>query len=293
MQIVVLTGMSGAGRTAALRVFEDLGWFGVDNLPPPLLADFAARCVEQGDIGRAAVVMDTRAGRFFDSLPEAIGAARTLGNDVEVVFLDATNDVLVRRFKETRRHHPLDDIAGSVLGGILLERGKLAPVRGMSDRVVDTSHLSTRQLAAVIRDRYGEAGQRGGLSITVVSFGFKYGLPEDADLVFDVRFLRNPYWEPSLRGGTGCDPDIVAYIKEDPRTETLLEHLRRLLEFAVPCYVEEGKAYLTVAVGCTGGRHRSVYVAEALAEWLRGLEYRAGVRHRELDRDGQAGGDAS
>jgi UPF0042 nucleotide-binding protein len=293
VQIVVLTGMSGAGRTAALRVFEDLGWFGVDNLPPPLLAEFAARCVEQGDIPKAAVVMDTRAGRFFDSLPDAIGAARALGYDVEVFFLDATDDVLIRRFKETRRHHPLDGRAGSVAEGIRLERAELAPVREMSDSVLDTSHLSSRQLASIVHDRYGDEGGRGGLSITVVSFGFKHGLPEDADLVFDVRFLRNPYWEPSLRNGTGRDPAVRAYIDADPRTAAMLEHVGRMLEFAVPCYVEEGKAYLTIAIGCTGGRHRSVYLAETIAASLRGLGYRAGVRHRELDRDDQAGGDAA
>lgn len=285
MRIVILTGVSGAGRTAALRVFEDLGWFGVDNLPPPLLADLASRCAEQGDVERVAVVMDTRAGHFFESLPDSIAEARAAGYEVEVVYLDATDDVLIRRFKETRRHHPLDDRAGSVTESIRLERLKLAPIREVSDRILDTSYLSTRQLAADLQERYGDPEQRGGLSITVLSFGFKHGLPEDADLVFDVRFLRNPYWVPSLRDGTGRDAAIVEYINADPRTSVMMEHIRGMLQFAVPCYVEEGKAYLTVAVGCTGGRHRSVYFAEAIAASLRALGFQAGVRHRELDRD--------
>jgi UPF0042 nucleotide-binding protein len=283
LRIVVLTGMSGAGRTAALRDFEDLGWYGVDNLPPALLTDLAARLADSGVADRLAVVMDTRSGRLFSDLPEAVAGARSAGHHVEIIFLEAADEVLVRRFKETRRHHPLDEDAGSVQRGIEMERLELAPVRASADRVLDTSRLSARGLAAELRGGYDVDATTGGLRVTVLSFGFKHGLPEDADLVFDLRFLRNPYWDPGLRHGTGLEPAVVEYINEDPRTGEMKGRLQGLLEFLLPCYVDEGKAYLTVAVGCTGGRHRSVHFAEHLTAWLASQGYRAAVRHRDLN----------
>jgi UPF0042 nucleotide-binding protein len=274
--------MSGAGRTAALRILEDLGYFGVDNLPPALLTNLAIRCRDQGDIEHVAVVMDLRAGHFFDTFPEAVEEVRAKGFDVEVIYLDATEESLIKRFKETRRKHPLFEKAGSVAASITLERTKLAPVRNVADRVVDTSRVTPKDLAADFRARYATESRPGGLQITVVSFGFKYGLPIDADLVFDLRFLRNPHWEPALRSMSGLDKAVRDYIDEDPRAETFLKHIQELLGFAVPCYRDEGKAYLTVAIGCTGGQHRSVYFGERVAAFLKDLGFWVVLTHREL-----------
>jgi UPF0042 nucleotide-binding protein len=282
VRLVILTGISGAGRTAALRTLEDLGYFGVDNLPPALLTDLARRCQAQGDIEHMAVVMDLRAGHFFDTFPEAIAEARAAGFQIEVIYFDATEDALIKRFKETRRKHPLFEKAGSVAASITLERTKLAPVRDVADRVIDTSRLTTRDLAADLRARYATENRPGGLQITVVSFGFKYGLPIDADLVFDLRFLRNPHWEPALRSMSGLDQAVRDYIDEDPRAETFLKHIEDLLAFAVPCYRDEGKAYLTVGIGCTGGQHRSVYFGERITDFLKSLGYWVTLTHREL-----------
>ncbi|HEY3268651.1 MAG TPA: RNase adapter RapZ [Armatimonadota bacterium] len=283
MRIVVLTGMSGAGRTAALRVFEDLGYFGVDNLPPPLLLDLAVRCEEQGDIEQVAVVMDLRAGEFFSALPEAIQSVRAAGFAVEILYLDCTEETLVRRFKETRRKHPLYDMAGSVARSLEVEREALAPVREIADRVLDTSRTVPRDLAADLRQHYATKERPGGLQITVVSFGFKYGLPIDADLVFDLRFLRNPHWDDSLRQFTGRDKAVQDYIDEDPRAAQFLGHIENLLSFAVPCYRDEGKAYLTVAIGCTGGQHRSVCFGERITAFLKSLGHSVTLSHRELN----------
>lgn len=283
MRIVILTGISGAGRTAALRVFEDLGYFGVDNLPPALLPDLAARCHDQGDIDRLAVVMDLRAGHFFAALPEAIATVRAEGFDVEIIYLDASDEALIQRFRETRRKHPLYDEAGSVIESIQHERVELAPVREVADRVLDTSRVSPRDLASDLRARYATAERPGGLQITVVSFGFKHGIPLDADLMFDLRFLRNPHWDLSLRHMTGRDKPVQDYIDADPRSGAFLEHIQNLLAFAVPAYREEGKAYLTVAIGCTGGQHRSVCFAERIGRFLRDQGDSVSVSHREQD----------
>jgi UPF0042 nucleotide-binding protein len=282
VRIVILTGISGAGRTAALRVFEDLGYFGVDNLPPALLPDLAVRCRDQGDIDKLAVVMDLRAGHFFAALPDAIETVRRQGFQVEILYLDASDEALIRRFKETRRKHPLYDQAGSVIDSIHMEREMLAPVREVADRVLDTSRVTPRDLASDLRAQYATAERPGGLQITVVSFGFKYGIPLDADLVFDLRFLRNPHWDTSLRGMTGRDKAVQDYIDVDPRAEPFLRHIQDLLAFAVPAYREEGKAYLTVAIGCTGGQHRSVCFAERIVRFLKEQGHSVSISHREL-----------
>jgi UPF0042 nucleotide-binding protein len=283
MRIVILTGMSGAGRTTALRVFEDLGYFGVDNLPPALLPDLAARCRAQGDIEQVAVVIDLRAGQFFAALPEAMDILREGGFDVEILYLDSTDEALIQRFKETRRKHPLYDEAGSVADSIRLEREVLAPVREVADRVLDTSRVTPRLLGADLRARYATADRPGGLQITVLSFGFKYGIPIDADLVFDLRFLRNPHWDDSLRHMTGKDKPVQDYIDVDPRSAPFLKHIEDLLAFAVPAYRDEGKAYLTVAIGCTGGQHRSVCFSERIARFLKETGNSVTLNHRELE----------
>jgi RNase adapter protein RapZ len=282
LRIVVLTGMSGAGRTAALRVFEDLGYFGVDNLPPALLPELADRCRAQENIDQVAVVIDLRAGFFFADLPQALDTLRTKGYEVEILYLDATDEALIRRFKETRRKHPLFTQAGSVAESIEMERSVLAPVREASDRVIDTSLLAPRDLYADLRIHYATAERPGGLQITVVSFGFKHGIPIDADLVFDLRFLRNPHYVDALRTKSGRDAEVAAYIDEDPNTGMFLQKLKDLLAFAVPCYVEEGKAYLTIGIGCTGGQHRSVCFGERISAFLLEQGFSAVLRHRDI-----------
>lgn len=282
-RLVILTGMSGAGRTAALRVLEDLGYFGVDNLPPDLLRELALRAHEHGRTNRIAAVMDLRVGASLGNLPATVSAIREQGFSVEVLYLDASDEALIQRFKETRRKHPLYDDAGSVIESIRRERAALAPVREIADRVLDTSRLSHRDLATDLRAQYATPERPGGLQITVVSFGFKYGIPLDADLVFDLRFLRNPHWDLSLRNLTGRDRRVQDYIDEDPRTAGFLNHIGQLLDFAVPAYREEGKAYLTIAIGCTGGQHRSVCFAERIGERLKAGGAGVSVRHRELD----------
>lgn len=283
MRIVILTGMSGAGRTTALRVFEDLGYFGVDNLPPALLPELARRCRTQGDIEQVAVVIDLRAGQFFAALPDALEDLRRDGFDVEILYMDSTDESLIQRFKETRRKHPLYDEAGSVAESIRMERKVLAPVREVADRVLDTSRVTPRILAADLRARYATAERPGGIQITVLSFGFKYGIPIDADLVFDLRFLRNPHWDDSLRHLTGKDKAVQDYIDVDPRTAPFLKHIEDLLAFAVPAYRDEGKAYLTIGIGCTGGQHRSVCFGERIARFLKDLGYSVTLTHREQE----------
>lgn len=282
MRIVILTGMSGAGRTTALRVFEDLGYFGVDNLPPALLPELAARCRTQGDIEQVAVVIDLRAGQFFAALPEALDHLRRDGFDVEVLYMDSTDEALIQRFKETRRKHPLYDKAGSVVDSIHLERRDLGPVREVADRVLDTTRLTARLLAGDLREHYATVERPGGIQITVVSFGFKYGIPIDADLVFDLRFLRNPHWDDSLRHMTGRDKAVQDYIAVDPRAEPFLKHIQDLLAFAVPAYRDEGKAYLTIGIGCTGGQHRSVCFGERISAFLKEQGFSVTLNHREL-----------
>jgi len=283
VRIVILTGISGAGRTAALRVFEDLGYFGTDNLPPALLPDLAVRCRDQGGIDSLAVVMDLRAGLFFADMPDAVEAVREKGFEVEILYLDASDETLIKRFKETRRKHPLYDRAGSVIDSIRLEREALAPVREIADRVLDTSRVTPRDLASDLRAHYATAERPGGLQITVVSFGFKHGIPLDADLVFDLRFLRNPHWDASLRHMTGRDKPVQDYIDVDPRADAFLNKIQDLLAFAVPAYREEGKAYLTVAIGCTGGQHRSVCFAERIVRFLKTQGASVSISHRELE----------
>jgi UPF0042 nucleotide-binding protein len=259
----------------------------VDNLPPALLPELAARCRDQGDIEQVAVVIDLRAGHFFAALPDALTTLRAEGFDVEILYMDSTDETLIQRFKETRRKHPLYDEAGSVAESIQLERKVLAPLREVADRVLETSRVTPRILGADLRARYATAERPGGLQITVLSFGFKYGIPIDADLVFDLRFLRNPHWDDSLRHMTGKDKAVQDYIDVDARAAPFLKHIQDLLAFAVPAYRDEGKAYLTVAIGCTGGQHRSVCFSERIARFLKGLDYSVTLNHRELERNSE------
>ncbi len=281
-QILVITGLSGAGRSTASNVVEDLGWFVIDNLPPTLIQRVAELAFAPGSsVTRLAVVADVRGREFFAALVDTIRDLQRGESDVRVVFLEADDEVLVRRFEETRRRHPAAEDAG-VLAGIRRERELLGDLRGMADLIIDTTDLNVHEL----RDRVMEAmddPDSAPLRIEVVSFGFKRGAPRDADLLFDVRFLPNPHWIESLRPFTGRDEPVRDYVLGQPGTSPFLEALERLLDTVVPGYVEEGKRYLTIGIGCTGGKHRSVTISEEVAGYLsRTTDLPVTVEHRDL-----------
>jgi UPF0042 nucleotide-binding protein len=282
-RFVVLTGLSGSGKSQAIRAMEDLGYFCVDNMPVALLPMFAELVARAGsDIARAAVVVDVREGRMLDELPRVLKALKHRPDlNPVLIFLDAADSTLVRRFSETRRPHPLAPDR-SAIEGIREERKRMAPLRRLADHVVDTSKLTVHELRHAFRDV--QAGEAPGkqLVVTILSFGFKHGIPVDSDLLFDVRFLPNPHFVPALRPHTGRDREVRAYLDRSPATREFLDKTLSLLRFLIPQYVAEGKTYLTVGIGCTGGRHRSVAIAEALKKGLSGL---AGVQMRVRHRD--------
>ena len=282
IQIVLITGLSGAGKSHAINCFEDLGFFCVDNLPPALIPKFAELCLQsEGKISRVALVCDMRGGAFFNHLFEALQEME--GNEInyEILFLEASDEVLMRRFKETRRRHPLSNMG--LLEAIQAERLALSELRGKADRIIDTSSFSPRDLKEKIYEIY-EPGQRErSMPVIIVSFGFKYGLPLDADLVFDVRFLPNPHYVEHLRPLTGEDPQVKEYLWRWMVTHKYMQKLQDLLEFSIPYYIREGKAQLVVALGCTGGKHRSVALAIELARLL-GSRYRVQVEHRDINK---------
>ncbi len=279
MRVVVVTGVSGAGKSTALRALEDVGFFCVDNLPLPLLGRFVDLLSAAGDAEHAALVVDAREGEFLTGYREAFAALREKGHELEVLFLDASDDVLVRRFSETRRKHPLsgDDLRD----GISRERQLLRGLREIAEAVVDTANLNVHQLKGVIQERY----RRGTdvLAVTLLSFGFKHGLPAEADIVLDVRFLPNPYFVESLSAQTGEDDQVAQFVLDNPDAREFLDRTEGLLTFVLPRAEREGKAYLTVAVGCTGGRHRSVAVVQELAKRMP-RRHPLTVRHRDLAR---------
>jgi len=283
-RVVVLTGMSGAGKQRAAQIFEDMGWRVVDNLPPRLLPGLVA--AEDGP--PLCVVCDVRAGEagLLCDFPAALETLRAGDLAFTLLFLDATDAVLVQRFKETRRTHPLFDVCGGILPALACERERLGFAKERADKVIDTSGLAPADLRAELLDLFGGGCRqhRHPLTIIVASFGFKHGTPLDADLVFDVRFLRNPHYEDVLRPFDGRDAAVEAYVMADERTACFLDRLYDLVGWTLPHYVAEGKAYLTIAIGCTGGRHRSIVVAEKLAGFLRERGYPALLQHRDVGR---------
>lgn len=283
VRFLIITGLSGAGKSHAMRVFEDLNFFVVDNLPPQLLPKFADLCLHSdGKVRRVAVVIDIRGGEFFDDLFNALGQLGELRVAYQILFLDAADDVLVRRFKETRRKHPLAQ-GRTILQGIRAERRRLEGVKERADKIIDTSTMSVRDLREEIIATYVRGERAGALEVSIISFGYKYGLPMDADLVFDVRFLPNPHFVPGLRGRTGRDRAVVHYMERHRPTRAFTRRLTAFLKFLIPQYVDEGKSYLTIAIGCTGGRHRSVMIAEAARQALAGVDgIRLRVRHRDI-----------
>jgi UPF0042 nucleotide-binding protein len=292
MRFIVITGTSGAGKATAFNYFEDRGYFAVDNLPPRLLPELAASCLQEG-CDRALAVVDSRAGKSLQELPDALNELNKAGIRALVIYIDASDETLVRRFKETRRTHPTFEAGqGTILAAIQAEREMLAEIQPRADKIIDTSNRKPADLRAELADLIGES-PGPGLAITVESFGFRHGLPIDADLVFDVRFLANPHYVPELKPLTGQYPEVSTYIHGDSLTEPFLEKLFDFVSFSLPQYQREGKAYLTIAIGCTGGRHRSVLVAEELAENLRGQGYRVAVHHRDVKRDPARYGEVS
>lgn len=282
---VVITGMSGAGKSFAIKCFEDMGYFCVDNLPTtlmPTFADLIARSAQQ--VHRVALGVDVREGEYLPHLLDAIGELRQRRHQVEVLFVEASDEALVRRYHETRRRHPLGG-EGHVLDAIRAERKALAHMREIADRIIDTSALTVHQFRDLLVELYGSPKARAGLQTSLISFGFKHGIPIDADLVFDVRFLPNPHFVDHLRPRDGRDAAVRDFILQHGESQELLRRLQDLLRFLLPAYQREGKAYLTVAVGCTGGRHRSVAVVEELRRFLDDLGFGPNVVHRDLDRE--------
>jgi RNase adapter protein RapZ len=279
--LVLLTGLSGSGKGSVLNTFEDLGFYCVDNLPVALIPKFSELYVEGGEIERAALLVDAREGDQIDELP---GIYRRLVNEhpATLVFVEASDEALMRRFSETRRPHPLGR-DGSIAEGIREERRRMAPIRRLADVVIDTTKFNVHELRQFIIDRFQNPGRRP-LLVSVVSFGFRYGIPTDADLVFDVRFLPNPHFVPRLRPFSGKDPRVARYIRSFPQTGEFLRRIESLLLYLIPHYIQEGKSYLTVALGCTGGRHRSVALAEIIKRAVKKKGYSAKVVHRDLDK---------
>ena len=281
MKFVVITGLSGAGKSQAMKSMEDLGFYCVDNLPPSLIPKFAELCFHaQGDIDKIALVIDIRGGRFFNDLFEGLDTLHKIGYDYEILFLEASDEVLIKRYKETRRNHPLSP-EGRIEEGIMAEREKLAQLKSRASYIIDTSNLTAARLKEEIRKIYLEGIQTKNLTISVLSFGFKKGIPLDADLVFDVRFLPNPHYIDELRDFTGNDACVRDYVMKWPESIAFAEKLEDLIDFLIPHYIKEGKSQLVIGIGCTGGKHRSVTIANVLYENLKEKGHRVTINHRD------------
>lgn len=284
MRFVIVTGLSGAGKTEATKSLEDMGYFCVDNLPPRLIPKFAEAC-NSGNIEKVALVIDIRGGVFFDDLFESLMYLKSSEFKYEILFLDASDEILVKRFKEARRSHPLAP-QGRVLTGISEERNKLREVKDRADIIIDTSKYAIRDLREKINEYYGDVkSPEKQLSITILSFGFKYGIPVDSDLVFDVRFIPNPFYIPELKKYSGSDEPVKKYVLDQKETQGFIEKLEDMLRFLIPNYIKEGKRQLIVSIGCTGGRHRSVAIANAIHEQLLNDSFDSRIEHRDISED--------
>ncbi len=281
-QLVIITGISGSGKASVLKAFEDLGYYCVDNLPVDLIPHFADLLMES-DHTRAALVMDIREGQRLDQLPKMVRSIKRR-LDTRVLYLDAQDSVLLRRFSETRRPHPLGT-SSPVLASLSDERQRLAPIKRIADIVIDTSRFNVHELRAHVHDAFREEKSTSrSILVSCVSFGFKNGPPDDADLMFDVRFLPNPHFVPELRPYSGKHSKVANYIRSFPQTQEFVNRISELLVYLLPHYLEEGKSYLTIAFGCTGGQHRSVFIAEEVKKRLAKASYRVKVRHRDISR---------
>ena len=278
-ELVIITGMSGSGKASVLKAFEDLGYYCVDNLPVGLIPRFADLIGQSSETGRTALVVDVREGRQLEELPKILKAVKRVIS-AKMIFLEASDAVLLRRYSETRRPHPLG-VNAPVRSSLAAERRHLRQIRAMADLVIDTSKFNVHELRAHIIELFQKKESGRNILVSCVSFGFKYGVPEDADLVFDVRFLPNPHFVPEFRGLTGRHPKVAKYIRSFPQTAEFIQRISDLLVYLLPHYIHEGKSYLTIAFGCTGGQHRSVMIAEDVARRLKKAGYRVKAAHRD------------
>ena len=286
MRFIIVTGLSGAGKSEAPNALEDMGYFCVDNLPPKLIKKFAEVCKQsKGSIDKVALVMDIRGGIFFDDLFESLSELSKEQFQYEILFLDTSDEVLVKRFKEKRRSHPLAP-GGRVITGIELERQKLRDVKDKADVIIDTSKYAIKDLREEMARKFGDKEMpEKQMAITILSFGFKYGIPVDSDLVFDVRFIPNPFYIPELKPFSGNDEPVKNYVMEQTETQTFLQKANDMFEFLIPNYQKEGKRQLIISIGCTGGRHRSVAIANSIYETLRANNHDVYIEHRDIKED--------
>ena len=283
MRIVIISGLSGSGKSTAVKALEDEGFFCLDNLPVTLVPTFVELVEKSGEVGDVALVMDIRGRDFLKGGEKVFQGIGEAGHDVEIIFFEATDEVLIRRFSETRRRHPVVD-SGSVPEGIRFEREQLAWLRRLATTVIDTSELNVHQLKEQVISRIrGEQSTRN-MTVQLQSFGYRYGIPLESDLVLDVRFLPNPHFVPELKAFSGLDPQVRKYVLEKTETATFLHKLTDLLEYLFPHYLQEGKSYLTISIGCTGGRHRSVVITEELREIFKGKKVKLNVIHRDMEK---------
>jgi len=289
MNLLIITGMSGAGKSLCVKYFEDIGYFCVDNLPPSLIPKFTEVILQsKNPVDKIALIVDIRGGTMFLDLFPALQQLQEIGIAYKILFLDATDAVLVKRFKETRRQHPLSP-DGRIAEGIEEERRILQAVKDRADYIIDTSSLTPRQLKEEITRLFVEGRTFKGLIVHIVSFGFKHGIPMDCDMVFDVRFIPNPYYVPELKPKSGLDPDVSDYVLSFPESRKFLTKLNEMITFLIPYYVKEGKTQLVIGIGCTGGRHRSVAVANRLAELQKDKGSSVVTQHRDIDKGDQGG----
>lgn len=284
MEFVLISGLSGAGKSKAASIMEDMGFFCVDNLPAPLIGKFAELGMAgDGEYSRVVLVTDIRGGTSFESLFQALERLKEMHCPYSILFMEADDETIIKRYKETRRTHPLQEEAGTLGEAIAMERKLLSQLRRRANYIIDTSQLTLGKLRGELHRRFGRgAGAAAGLEVQVTSFGFKHGLPMDADIVFDVRFLPNPYYVPSLRALTGLDDGVRDYVMSSGQAEEFLTRLKDMVGWLLPQYVEEGKTSLVIAIGCTGGHHRSVAISRMLAEFIRGQGYCVTENHRDL-----------
>ena len=287
MKFVIVSGVSGAGKSQAIKCFEDLGFYCVDNLPPVLIPIFVELCFSsQGKIDKAAVVIDIRGGEMFKELAPVLAQLTESKYEFEMLYLDANDETLIKRYKESRRLHPLSH-DGKIIDGIIKERELLKDVYQKATHIIDTSNLHTTQLKEEIKSLFVDGDKYEGIMIDVMSFGFKYGIPSDADLVFDVRFLPNPFYIDELKHSTGLNDDVQNYVMGFPQSEKFMTMVTEMIEYLIPYYVEEGKSQIVIAIGCTGGMHRSVTLTERIYSYLKENGHRVIKHHRDIDKDGK------
>ena len=286
MELILISGLSGAGKSKVASFLEDIGFYVVDNLSAPLIPKFAELCMASpGRYDKVVLVTDIRGGQTFDGLFDALDKLHDMGCDYKILFVEASVEAIIKRYKETRRNHPLSKTGRSLEEAVQLERSALEPVRQRAEYIVDTSALPTAKLRGEMLRLFGSGDTASAMSVSVISFGFKYGIPIEADLVFDVRFLPNPYYIAELRHQTGLDQGVWDFIFGYQQTRDFMKHLEGLIGFLLPLYVEEGKTALVIGVGCTGGHHRSVAITRALAEFIRQKGYSAAENHRDMTRE--------